>query len=121
MNILIVDDNAEILDIIKYHLSKHGYRVYCATSGEEAMEIILNTPIALAILDIMLPKIDGFSLCRQIRKSFFFPILFLTSKVSEEDKINGLVCGGDDYMLKPFFVQRAYGKSLFFASKKYPL
>lgn len=102
MNILIVDDNTEILDIIKYHLSKHKYNVYCAMSGEEAMEIILNTPIDLAILDVMLPRIDGFSLCEQIRINFFFPILFLTSKVSEEDKIKGLVCGGDDYMLKPF-------------------
>lgn len=102
MNILIVDDNIEILHILTHHLKKQNYIVYAAQSAAEAWEIINNYQINLAILDIMMPEIDGCELCRKIRQNYFFPILFLTAKSDENDKIDGLLCGADDYMLKPF-------------------
>lgn len=102
INILIVDDNAEILHILHYHLKKQGYIVYKAQCGNEALSILSQYKIDMAILDVMMPDIDGYSLCKNIRKKYFFPILFLTAKSRENDKIKGLMCGGDDYMLKPF-------------------
>lgn len=103
MNILLVDDNAEILDILTHHLERQNYTVYAAQSAEQAWEIIRSRRVDLAILDVMLPGTDGYELCRKIRASYFFPVLFLTAKSREDDKIKGLTrCGADDYMVKPF-------------------
>ena len=71
-------------------------------NGTQALNLVRETPPDLAILDVMLPDLDGFSLCREIRKEFFFPILMLTAKVEDMDKITGLTLGADDYMTKPF-------------------
>ena len=102
-SILIIDDNPEILDILDYHLFKTGYSVYKAMNSTEALQHFNQNQISLIILDVMMEGEDGFSLCKKIRNISMVPILFLTAKSSEEDMIKGLLCGGDDYMIKPFF------------------
>ena len=100
--ILIVDDEKEIVDLLEVYLSNDGYSVYKCYNGLEAMKCIKQSQIDLAILDIMLPDIDGFSLCKKIREAYYFPIIMLTAKVEDIDKIKGLTMGADDYMTKPF-------------------
>lgn len=101
-HILVVDDNHEITEIIAYQLKKAGYCPLIAHNAEAALECICHSEISMAILDIMMPQVDGVELCREIRKNYFFPILFLTAKLHEQDKIEGFRAGGDDYMIKPF-------------------
>lgn len=100
--ILIVDDEKEIADLVGICLENDGYEVYKFYTGKEALTCALNEPIDLAILDVMLPDMDGFTLCKKIREKHFFPIIMLTAKVEDMDKIMGLTLGADDYMTKPF-------------------
>lgn len=100
--ILVVDDEAAIADLIEVYLKNEDYEVYKFYSGKEALECALNEKIDLAVLDVMLPDMDGFEICREIRKSKNFPIIMLTAKEAEIDKITGLTLGADDYMTKPF-------------------
>ncbi len=100
--ILIVDDEAEIADLIEMFLNNENYTVYKFYSANEALACIETTELDLAILDIMLPDIDGFTLCQKIRKKHTYPIIMLTAKDSETDKIMGLTLGADDYITKPF-------------------
>ncbi|MDA2565754.1 response regulator transcription factor [Bacillus cereus] len=102
ISILIADDEAEIADLIEIHLEKEGYHVVKAADGEEAIHIIETQPIDLVILDIMMPKMDGYEVTRQIRTKHHMPIIFLSAKTSDFDKVTGLVLGADDYMTKPF-------------------
>lgn len=101
-NILVVDDEKEIADLLEVYLKNEGYAVFKFYSGKEALNCIENTAPDLAVLDVMLPDIDGFSLCRKIREKYFFPIIMLTAKVEDGDKIMGLTIGADDYITKPF-------------------
>ncbi|MCM1258760.1 MAG: VanR-ABDEGLN family response regulator transcription factor [Roseburia sp.] len=101
-SVLIVDDEAAIADLVDVYLKNEGYQVYKFYSGREALSCIETTSISLAILDIMLPDIDGFALCQEIRKNHFFPIIMLTARVEDMDKITGLTLGADDYVTKPF-------------------
>ncbi|MCG8484447.1 MAG: response regulator transcription factor [Clostridia bacterium] len=101
-SILIIDDNPEILDILDYHFTKNRYMVYKAMSGNEGLDILNNNDVSVIILDVMMEGENGFSLCEKIRKYSMVPILFLTAKTGEDDMIKGLLCGGDDYMIKPF-------------------
>lgn len=100
--VLIVDDETAIADLVEVYLKNEGYQVYKFYSGKEALACIETTSVSLAILDIMLPDIDGFALCREIRKNHFFPIIMLTARVDDMDKITGLTLGADDYITKPF-------------------
>ncbi len=100
--ILVVDDEKPIADIIKYNLEQEGYKVLVAYDGEEAVNITFRDRPDLVILDIMLPKKDGFAVCREIRKRLSVPILMLTAKETETDKVLGLELGADDYVTKPF-------------------
>ena len=100
--ILVVDDETEIADLIEVYLKNENYTVFKFYTAQEALNCIETTPIDLAILDIMLPDMDGFALCRRIRQKFYFPIIMLTAKGSEEDKLKGYDLGADDYMTKPF-------------------
>ena len=84
------------------NLSNDGYSMYKCYNGTDAMKCIENSEIDLAILDVMLPDIDGFRLCQKIREKFFFPIIMLTAKIEDSDKIMGLTIGADDYITKPF-------------------
>jgi two-component system OmpR family response regulator len=100
--ILIVEDDVNLLEAIKYNLHKEGYEVATAVDGEQAVEAARKEKPALIILDIMLPKMNGFEVCRTLRKDITVPILMLTAKADETDKIVGLEIGADDYMTKPF-------------------
>ncbi len=100
--ILVVDDEKEIADLIEVYLKNDGYTVYKYYNGTDALQCIGETTLDLAVLDIMLPDIDGFRICQKIREKYFYPIIMLTAKVEDGDKIMGLTLGADDYITKPF-------------------
>ena len=100
--ILIVDDEAAIADLIEVYLKNEGYEVFKFYNAQDALECLEQTQVSLAVLDVMLPDMDGFALCQKIRQSHLFPIIMLTAKVEDVDKIMGLTLGADDYMTKPF-------------------
>ena len=100
--ILIVDDEAPIRDILVYNLEKEGYKTIEASDGITAVDIALEKKPDLILLDVMLPKLDGLSVCKRIKNSLNVPILMLTAKDNEVDKIVGLELGADDYITKPF-------------------
>lgn len=101
-NILIVDDEQAIADLVEVYLRNENFNVFKFYSGKDALDCIANQRLDLAILDIMLPDIDGLSICRQIREKHNFPVIMLTAKEEEIDKITGLTLGADDYITKPF-------------------
>ena len=101
-NILVVDDEPEIADLVEVYLQSEGFRVYKCATGTQALAVVGSVPLDLAILDVMLPDISGFTLCGEIRKEHHFPVLMLTAKAEDMDKITGLTIGADDYMTKPF-------------------
>lgn len=101
-SILIVDDEKEIADLIEVYLKNDGYTVYKFYTGAEGLQCIESTKLDMAILDVMLPDINGFQLCQKIRETYYFPIIMLTAKVEDTDKIMGLTIGADDYITKPF-------------------
>lgn len=100
--ILVVDDEKPIADILQFNLKKEGYEVHCAYDGDEAIEMVNEIKPDLILLDIMLPSRDGMEVCREVRKNFEMPIIMLTAKDSEIDKVLGLELGADDYVTKPF-------------------
>ena len=101
-NILIVDDEKEIADLIEVYLKNDGYTVHKFYNGMDALKCIESQNLDLAILDVMLPDIDGFRICQTIREQYYYPIIMLTAKVEDTDKIMGLTIGADDYITKPF-------------------
>ena len=101
-HILVVDDEKEIADVIEIYLQNDGYTVHKFYTGKEALACIESTSLDLAVLDVMLPDMDGFQICRKIREKFYFPVIMLTAKISDSDKIMGLTIGADDYITKPF-------------------
>jgi two-component system, OmpR family, response regulator len=100
--ILVVEDDHNLLETIKYNLVKEGYEALAAVDGAEALEIARKEKPDLIVLDIMLPVIDGFEVCRILRKEMTIPIIMLTARTDETDRIIGLDTGADDYMTKPF-------------------
>lgn len=100
--ILVVDDEKPISDIVKFNLAKEGYDVYTAYDGEEALEKVNEVEPDLILLDLMLPKMDGLEVAREVRKTYDMPIIMVTAKDSEIDKVLGLELGADDYVTKPF-------------------
>lgn len=100
--ILVVDDDSEIRDVIHVYLRNEGYRVLEATDGMEALKIINANPVNLAILDVMMPNMDGIKTCLKIRETSKIPIIMLSAKEGDMDKIAGLTTGADDYVTKPF-------------------
>lgn len=102
MNILVVDDEAAIADLIEIYLKNESYNVYKYYSASDVLANMDTLNIDLAILDVMMPDMDGFTLCSKIREKYTFPIIFETAKVEDIDKINGLTIGADDYITKPF-------------------
>lgn len=100
--ILIVDDEPGIIRLIAMYLEREGYQTVSARTGAEALDIVSNNPPALVVLDIMLPDIDGWEVCREIRRTSDVPIIMLTAREGDEDKIVGLEIGADDYVTKPF-------------------
>lgn len=102
ISIVVVDDEVEIAELVRQSLRDADYEIYCFYNGEDALAYIREHPVDLAVLDVMLPDMDGFSLCMKIRQDYYFPIIMLTAKVEDMDKITGLTLGADDYMTKPF-------------------
>lgn len=100
--ILIVDDEKEIADLIEVYLKNDGYTVHKFYNGTDALKCIESQNLDLVILDVMLPDVDGFRICQKIREQYFYPIIMLTAKVEDTDKIMGLTIGADDYITKPF-------------------
>ncbi|MBU3114708.1 response regulator transcription factor [Clostridium lacusfryxellense] len=102
IRILVVDDEQKVLNVIKAYLIKEGFDVLTSSDGEEALNIFKNEQIHLIILDLMLPKISGEEVCNKIRATSSIPIIMLTAKTEEDNKIEGLAIGADDYITKPF-------------------
>jgi len=111
-NILIIEDDPTILRVVKDNFVSRGYRVRTARNGEEGLEAALNGGADLIILDIMLPKVNGFEICRAVRaEKLEMPILMLTAKGQEEDIVRGLELGADDYITKPFSVRELLARA----------
>ncbi len=102
INILIVDDEKEIADLIKIYLSDEQYNVLTLYDGTEVMNVLKQNDISLLILDIMMPTVDGLTVCKQVREQYNIPIIMLSAKSLDTDKIIGLSIGADDYITKPF-------------------
>ncbi len=102
MKVLVVDDEPTILETLEHRLRKEGFSTFSAPSAEEAMRLFRLVKPDLILLDVMLPQRSGFEFCRAIRKDSRVPIIFLTARGSEDDKVMGLELGGDDYIIKPF-------------------
>lgn len=102
MNVLVVDDEKEIADLVELYLKNEGYQVFKFYNGTDALHCAFHENIDLAILDIMLPDIDGLVICQKMQEAYTFPIIMLTAKETEIDKITGLTIGADDYVTKPF-------------------
>jgi two-component system response regulator VicR len=103
--ILIIDDEKPIVDILKFNLKKDGYSTFEAYDGEEGLNMAINNKPDLILLDVMLPKMDGFSVCKKLREKMTTPVIMLTAKEEEVDKVLGLELGADDYITKPFSVR----------------
>ncbi len=101
-NILVVDDEKEIRELLNINLINEGFNVFKAGCGKKALEIIDNEEINLMVLDVMMPDIDGLEVCRRVREKYNIPILMLSAKVEDIDRIQGIMTGADDYLCKPF-------------------
>lgn len=102
IHILVADDEKELADVLELYLANDGYTVHKFYTGADALACMEHTALDLAILDIMLPDMDGFQICKKIRETSYYPIIMLTAKSSDVDKIMGLTMGADDYITKPF-------------------
>ena len=100
--VLIADDEAHIRDVVQYALEREGYRVVTAADGAEALARVRGGGIDLVVLDILMPELDGLAVCRRLREEHAIPIIFLSSRAEEVDRVLGLELGGDDYVVKPF-------------------
>ncbi|MGG1674766.1 response regulator transcription factor [Neobacillus sp. NRS-1170] len=101
-NILIVDDDINVLQLVTIHLSEQGYQVFQAKDGMEGLEILKKAACNLAVVDVMMPFMDGYALTKEIRKQYDIPVILLTAKNQIEDKEQGFEAGTDDYLIKPF-------------------
>lgn len=108
--VLVVDDEAMIRESVSAYITQQGYQVLTAEDGKEALEIFQKKPIAFIILDLMLPGMSGEEVCQIVRKQSRVPIIMLTAKIQEEDVLNGLDIGADDYVMKPFSIKQLYAR-----------
>jgi DNA-binding response OmpR family regulator len=108
--ILVVDDEPKIVEVIEAYLKKEGFEVLTAEDGETALNIFNNEVVHLVVLDLMLPKVSGEEVCNQIRNRSDVPIIMLTARTDEDDKIEGLAMGADDYITKPFSTRELVGR-----------
>ncbi len=102
MNLLIAEDEIDIRNLLKISLEEEGYTIFPARDGLEALEILKREEVHLAVLDVMMPRLDGFNLLRKIRETSTLPVIFLTARAEDMDKVLGLGMGADDYLAKPF-------------------
>ena len=109
-NVLVVDDEAMIRESVSAYITKQGYHVFAAGDGKEALEVFRKHPIMFVILDLMLPGMSGEEVCQAIRRQSRVPIIMLTAKTQENDVLNGLNIGADDYVTKPFSIKQLYAR-----------
>ena len=102
IHILVVDDEKELADVLELYLMNDGYTVHKCYTGAEALDCIAQADFDLALLDVMLPDADGFQICKKIREKSYCPVIMLTARTADQDKIMGLTIGADDYITKPF-------------------
>ncbi len=102
VRILVAEDEKSILKLVTRYLEKEGYTVYEASDGEQALDIWLDTPVDIAVLDVMIPKLDGWQVLTEIRRESDIPVIMLTARRDEADRLQGFELGTDDYMTKPF-------------------
>lgn len=102
MNVLVAEDEKDLRNLLKLHLEESGYQVFLAKDGVDALAVLKANPIDLGIFDVMMPRLDGFNLLRKIRETSLLPVIFLTARGDDMDKVLGLGLGGDDYLVKPF-------------------
>ncbi len=110
--ILLIDDDKEVLSINKKYLSGEGYTVYATDEPLKGIAFVKKNPVDCIVLDVMMPKMNGYDVCSKIREFSSVPIIFLTGKSSEDDKIQGLVTGGDDYIVKPYSLRELNARIL---------
>jgi DNA-binding response OmpR family regulator len=108
--ILIVDDDPSIRKFLEVNLTARGYKVYSAEGGAEALRLLAETPMSLVLLDIMMPEMDGFEVCRRIRHTSQVPIIMLSAREGESDSEKTRECGANDYITKPFPLKEILGK-----------
>lgn len=101
-HVLIADDEERIRDVVQYTLEREGFQVSLAADGQEALDMLEKLDVDLVVLDVMMPRVDGLEVCRRLRQRSATPVLFLSAKSEEVDRIVGLELGGDDYLSKPF-------------------
>lgn len=121
IDILLVEDNEEIAELTNMYLKKAGYSVYHAKSGESALEFLKSESICLVLLDIMLPGIDGYAVCRSVRQKSNAPIIIISARSQREDKLKGYELGADDYIEKPFDMDLLLAKISALMSRSYKL
>lgn len=112
MKLLIVEDDALMAEVISDYFSSKGWDIEVAEDGEQALERFMESQYQLVLLDVMLPKKNGFSVCRKVREISDVPIFFITARVMEEDELNGYALGADDYITKPFSLPVLYAKAI---------
>ncbi|MGN0204213.1 MAG: response regulator transcription factor [Coprococcus sp.] len=117
MNLLVVEDDKLMQEVIADYFGSKEWTVSVCDNGEDALELIKTNTCHLILLDVMLPGMNGFSVCRRIREISDVPVIFLTARVQDEDKLNGYAMGADDYMTKPFSLPVLYAKSMALMSR----
>jgi len=110
LNILIAEDNKQIADILSEYTKKEGFMPFVATDGQETLDIFYKNQIDFILLDVTMPKLDGFTICQQIRKTSNVPIVMITARKKEYERITGLNLGADDYIVKPFSMAEAMAR-----------
>ena len=119
-HILVVDDETAIADLVEVYLKNEGFTIHKFYNASDALACVRTTRLNLAVLDVMLPDMDGFTLCQRIREDHLFPIIMLTAKVEDMDKIMGLTLGADDYIVKPFRPKELELRILSILKRAYP-
>lgn len=117
MHLLIIEDDRALRETIADYFGSKGWQITEAANGEEALETIRTAAFQLILLDVMLPKLNGFAVCRRIRERSDVPVIFITARVMEEDELNGYSLGADDYVTKPFSLPVLYAKSMSLMSR----
>lgn len=117
LHLLIVEDDRSLRETITDYFESKGWEIIEASNGEEALEKIAENSCQLILLDVMLPKLNGFTVCRRIRENSDVPVIFITARVMEEDELNGYSLGADDYVTKPFSLPVLYAKAMSLMSR----
>lgn len=112
LRLLIVEDDPLMREAVSDYFTGKGWNVYCAEHGEAALELWEHKPCHLILLDVVMPEMNGFTFCREIRKLSNVPVIFITARVQEEDVLNGYALGADDYVTKPFSLPVLYAKAM---------